>query len=316
MQTTSHITTEQALATLGHSPDFRALQRLAMRDAFTPVTSDTPVLIGVAIDCETTSLSHHFGWARELALIRFEYTADGQVVRVLDRYQGWEDVGAPLPRIDPILCDRHYRYFDEKRIAAMLQDVSIVIAHNAVFDRPFFEDRFPCFQELVWGCSYQDVNWRQAGISSGKLEYLATHFGFFYDAHQAAQDCQALLEILSRPLPHHSHSVLKAVLNEAAIPRVRLWAENAQQSGPCLKLRGYRWGPNKACHYSSIAQNRLAQELAWLQAHVYPSQGGHATITVEPLPPQLRFADRRYPSRSRTCELNELLQEVRHGQAC
>ena len=160
------------------------------------------------------------------------------------------------------------------------------------------------------------MDWRQAGISCGKLEHLATCFDFFYDAHRADQDCLALLEILSRPLPHHSHTVLKAVMDHVNIPRVRVWANNARDSSRCLSLHGYKWGPNSKCSYTIIPAAQLTDELVWLQQHVYQYQGGAPTITIESLPPQVRFADRRYQSHSRTQYLRDLLHEANHGQAC
>ena len=51
--------------------------------------------------------------------------------------------------------------------------VSLVIAYNAGFDRPFLELRFGVFASLPWGCSYRDVPWKDFGHASASLEFLA-----------------------------------------------------------------------------------------------------------------------------------------------
>jgi DNA polymerase-3 subunit epsilon len=43
-------------------------------------------------------------------------------------------------------------------VAALMKDVQVVIAHNAKFDRPFVEGRWPLFQHLNWACSINDIN--------------------------------------------------------------------------------------------------------------------------------------------------------------
>ena len=60
--------------------------------------------------------------------------------------------------------------FDDTAVAQLLEGVSLVIAHNAKFDRPFLETRFPLFIKTPWACSIRDVAWRDAGypVNAGK----------------------------------------------------------------------------------------------------------------------------------------------------
>ena len=94
MNTTSSLSLDQAAELLQASPDYHVLRRLQPREVFTAVPLDQPLLRGLVLDCETTGKNHRRHRIHQLGLILFEYTPDGQVVRVLDRYLGEEDPGA------------------------------------------------------------------------------------------------------------------------------------------------------------------------------------------------------------------------------
>ena len=70
--------------------------------------------------------------------------------------------------------------FNDDQIKRIADSSKLIIAHNAIFDRKFLENRFPFFNEKAWGCSLlSQVPWNDEGFASGKLEYLAYKFGFF-----------------------------------------------------------------------------------------------------------------------------------------
>jgi len=94
----------------------------------------------------------------------------------------------------------------------------LVIAHNAAFDRPFVEARLPQFNALPWACSFADIDWKQEGQGSAKLEYLAMAQGRFYDAHRAEVDCHALLAVLGAVLPVSRQTGLARVMAAAHNP--------------------------------------------------------------------------------------------------
>lgn len=85
---------------------------------------------------------------------------------------------------------------NDAEVESLLADVSLVIAHNAGFDRVFVESRFPIFATKAWACSFKQIPWSEEGISSGKLEFLAYNCGFHFTGHRASTDCHALLEVL------------------------------------------------------------------------------------------------------------------------
>jgi hypothetical protein len=66
-------------------------------------------------------------------------------------------------------------------------------------------------------------------------------YGFFFDAHRAADDCRAGVEILARTLPRSGRTGLAALLQSAHTSRWRVWADGAPYAlREMLKARGYR----------------------------------------------------------------------------
>jgi len=113
---------------------------------------------------------------------------------------------------------------DDARAKALLQGMSLVIAHNAEFDRPFLEQRLPFLARLPWACSLRQVPWSDEGFGAAGLEHLACRRGFFFDAHRSEIDCRALLEVLRRPLLVSGKPALKRLLERAQTADWRLYA--------------------------------------------------------------------------------------------
>ena len=77
---------------------------------------------------------------------------------------------------------------NDDAVEALMADVSLVIAHNAFFDRGFMEARLPIFKRKSWACSYAQIPWKSEGMGSSSLEFLAYRFGFHYAGHRASVD--------------------------------------------------------------------------------------------------------------------------------
>ena len=109
-------------------------------------------------------------------------------------------------------------------VTTYLNNVEIIIAHNAQFDRSFFEMTFPTIAPKAWGCLMYDINWKSEGISSNKLEYIAYKYNFFFEGHRAIIDCLAGIHILAQDLPISKESVLKQLLVNSNALRFKLYA--------------------------------------------------------------------------------------------
>lgn len=288
---------ETMAAALERHPDYRVLRRLRPVQHFDRVAQG-PLLRLVLLDTETTGLDHGRDKIIELALLRVDVdTATGLPVGEVRVYDALEDPGMPISKeiqaITGISSEMvRGQRLDEARMAAMLDGVDLVIAHNAGFDRPFCEARLPVFAQLPWGCSFADIDWKKEGHGSAKLEYLAMEMGWFYDAHRAEMDCHALLAVLGAPLPSSRQSALARLIAASRQPSYRLQANNAPfEAKDLLKSRAYRWSAEqKVWHTRLDDEAQLNAELDWLKSAVY---GGRAArVQVEKLDAGVKYSSR------------------------
>jgi DNA polymerase-3 subunit epsilon len=172
----------------------------------------------------------------------------------------------------------------------MVRNASIVIAHNAQFDRPFLEKRLPVFARLTWGCTFADINWTNEQVWSRKLEAIANAMNFFFDAHRALDDCRALLEILATTLPVSKQPALKTVLDCVPLKEYKIAALNSPfATKDALKSRFYKWNNDaKVWHKNCSGELAFEEEKAWLKSEIYG--GRSATIAVEERDAVSRFS--------------------------
>jgi DNA polymerase-3 subunit epsilon len=286
---------DQLAALLSASPDYRVIRRLKPRDEFAPVTGNA-LSQGVVVDTETTGLDPRSEKIIEIGVIVFDYDATtGQVVRVTDVYSSLEDPGHgisdEITAITGITTDMVAgKKIDDERVNAMVSKASIVIAHNAQFDRPFLEKRLPVFARLAWGCTLADINWTNEKVWSRKLEAIAQAMNFFFDAHRALDDCRALLEILATPLPVSNQSALKPVLECMSLKEYKISALNSPfATKDALKSRLYKWNNDvKVWHKNCSGDQALEEEKAWLKSEIYGDRS--ASIAVEERDARSRFS--------------------------
>lgn len=279
-------------------PDYRVLRRLQPTLQFPPPASGARLITIILLDTETTGLDASKNAIIELALLRVQVdVATGKPVGAVQVYDGLQDPGHPIPPEVVQLTgirdqDVAGQQLDEARIAELLNGVDWVIAHNAGFDRPFFELRLPQYRDVQWACSVSDINWKAYGRSSAKLEMLALAHGWFYDAHRAEVDCHALLAVLAQSLPQQGTTALATLLTQAAAPSYRLFATGAPfEAKDALKARGYRWNGEARVWFCVLSGDAaLELECAWLKDHVYAQR--RVTLQLEKLQAQVRYSVR------------------------
>lgn len=276
--------------------DYRVLRRSGAIRQFAPADpAEAPTHLGVYLDVETTGLDSS-DVIIELGMVVFEYDAHGRIYRVLDELDEFEDPGRPLPReiveLTGIVDEQvRGKQIDDARVATLAGEADLVIAHNAGFDRPLVEKRFPLFKDLAWACSVSDVEWSRAGFRNRKLEYLAMRRGFFYASHRAISDCFAGVELLSAPLTKESgESALANLLANAGRNTVRLWAESSPyESKDLLKGRKYRWNSNAKVWWRDLLEDEHDAELDWLTTSIYPQRRPLPYFTVDA---KVRYSNR------------------------
>lgn len=293
-------TPEDMARCLEQHPDYRVLRRLVPRLDHGPAPAGALTEPGrccrvLILDTETTGLSHAGDRIIELAMLRVSVdTVTGLPFGPVDTFEGFEDPGMPIPEVarqvtgisdDMVRGQR----LDDAPVLALLEGSDLVVAHNAGFDRPFMEARFPAFARKPWACSFADIDWKVLGYGSSKLGALAQDMGWFYDAHRALVDGHALLQVLSHALPDGSTGLARLIA-AASRPGYRLRATGSPfESKDALKARGYRWDGEARVWYCSLGSDEaLAAELGWLRTEVYG--GRRAQVEVEALDALTRYS--------------------------
>lgn len=286
---------QEALLQLQQSEQYRVIQRLEMTSHY-HVGHAKDGRIGLVIDTETTGLNVAKDLIIELGFIAFEYDAhSGFIYRILHSYTGFEDPKEPLSDIvkqvtgisDEMVKGQQ---LDDQAITPWLKKAQLIIAHNAAFDRPILERRFPQLCQSHWACSFADVPWMDENIASLKLDYIAYKLGFFFEGHRAVNDAQATLHVLSHNLPLSGHNIMQTLLNHARLNSRRFFAVQAPfDKKDDLKARGYRWlsdfqyrdsyGKMKKGVWSiAVPKAAIESEQAWLLDAIYQGKSTAALI--------------------------------------
>jgi len=138
---------------------------------------------GVVVDTETTGTDSNKDAIIELGMVLFEYDPEtGVAYNVIGTFDQLEAPGFAIPPestavhgiTDEMVAGHSINDAD---VEQFLEGVSLVVAHNAKFDRVFLEKRLPIFESLPWGCSFAQVDWSGEGVGSAKLDYIAYQYG-------------------------------------------------------------------------------------------------------------------------------------------
>jgi DNA polymerase-3 subunit epsilon len=114
------------------------------------------------IDVETTGMSRSVDEVIELAALLVDYDCNLQdVFHIHDRYCGFREPTVPIdPRAGAVhgitAAMLQGKSLDERRIRTLIESADFIVAHNASFDRAFFERLFSEFGNKPWLCSLSE----------------------------------------------------------------------------------------------------------------------------------------------------------------
>lgn len=158
------------------------------------MSANTAVAI---VDCETTGLTEQ-DQPISIGLILVEIDQQGRLVKRLDQYYGTQEATVP---IHPAAQKVHGmsaetlkgRRFDTRKIAEILSQAEIAVAHNASFDARMIAKIAPFSR--YWRCSLRQFPWVLE--TSRKLDDVCAQLGVDRPLpHNALADCEALLSCL------------------------------------------------------------------------------------------------------------------------
>lgn len=234
---------------------------------------------GMIVDLETTGVDCEKDQIIEIGILEFAVEA-GKDPMIVGTYGAVEDPGVPLsPEIEKITgIDSSLiagRQIDWALVRAWLERASIVIAHNAAFDRSFLEQR----QELAglnihWACSLRHIDWQGKGFRTRALNYLAADHGFINSfAHRAIFDCATTFRLAA---PHLDEMISRSYEREFMIKATG----SPFETKDILRERGYRWDSNERVWGRICFESQLVEEREFLSAQVYRGQARHQEVPL------------------------------------
>lgn len=282
-----------------------------------PREDETPVLRGLMIDTETTGPDNRKDQIIQLGMVSFVADAvTGQLFEIGAPVTMLEEPTVPIsPEATAVhgltLDDVRGHRMEDARVFAAVQDADLLLAHNAKYDRPLFDRRFPGYLSLAprpWACSYSDIPWRQARYSSAALGTLITeHCGMYFEGHDAGEDCAATVQCLATPFDHITLFLgaeqwpLWHIITRLQQPAKRIFAVGSPfECKDRLQARGYRWNdptkPNATfprepkAWYREVPGHELDIEMEWLTQQAYLGASAQLSAKVVDVPNTNRFA--------------------------
>ncbi|MFK3889778.1 3'-5' exonuclease [Sphingomonas sp. NPDC079357] len=263
---------ERAAALLDAHPGYRVTRALPPPASLALPEPIGKVRTALVVDTETTSLDWKTGKIIQVAALPVAFDAKARIVGVGETRSWLEDPGEPLtPAIIRLtgLTDGDVagQRIHDAAIEQMLDEAVLIVAHNARFDRAWWEARWAVARAKPWACSLAEIDWRGHGYEGRSLGVLLDQAaGWFNVRHRADADVDALVALLTATLPP-GHTAFAEMLFTASKPTMRVSAIGAAfEAKDRLRLRGYRWAPDQRVWQIDIAEAAREGELAWLAA--------------------------------------------------
>lgn len=297
---------EVSVQEVSEHPDYQVLKRIT-NSLPHRVATDLKQFIATIIDLETMGLNATQHEILEIGMLSFSFSTGDGIIGIVDSYNELNDPGKPIPaevtKVTGITdADVKGKAIDWNHVAQALKQTHLIICHNSGFDRNFLELQTPeaistLIRTLPFACTIRDIDWKERGIESSKLDYINWKLGFFYDGHRALNDCWATLNPLIQCEGTFEELKVNVRKKETLICAVNAPFDKKD----LLKGRNYRWsdGTDKLpkSWWITLSNELLIDEKLWLDDEIYGVSGASNSI------PQIEItARKRYSFREQCIE--------------
>ena len=231
----------------------------------------------VFLDTETTGVNRANDKIIELALKMATFEKSSGIIVSIDQvYESFNDPGEEISQEITMLTGISNDMVQEQSIDwgmvdTIINDADIVVAHNASFDRAFVEKHSSVSPNKIWACSINDIDWLGRGFSSAKQELLCYWHGFYFEAHRAMNDVDALIHLLTHSSYDIDRPVLELIENSQK-PTYIIFATNFNYDPvkkDIVKANKYKWNPEEKIWYKNVTFDNLESEKEWLTGVIY-----------------------------------------------
>jgi DNA polymerase-3 subunit epsilon len=232
------------------------------------------------LDTETTGVNRLNDQIIELAfkVVKFEEIS-GKIISIKSEFESFNQPDKEISNQITKLTGINDRMVANKRIDwskvdDLLKDVDLIVAHNASFDRAFLDKKSEITPNKIWACTIRDIDWLEKGFSNQKQELLCYWHGFYFEAHRAMNDVDALIQLMIHPHYDKDRPILELIRNAKKIVYKVLVTNFSynEQKKDMIKSRGYRWNTKDKIWYKEISQDDLVLEKKYLGQTVYDGE--------------------------------------------
>jgi DNA polymerase-3 subunit epsilon len=279
--------------------DWKLIRKLHLPKRYNEASSEETKK-GIVLDVEATGLSIGHDDVIQLALLPFDYeVTSGRIININkdQAFNGMREPRVPISEEASLITGITNemvlnKKIDSKSVEAIIENTDLVIAHNAAYDRPMVEQHWDCFKTVSWACTFRSINWLKEGFSSAKLELLGLNYGWFYEGHDAFNDCEACLALLSETLPKRNETVFSVLREYAIKPTYLIKAIDAPyDKRTLLRRKGYRWRPADQLNGKVwwTETDDYIEEINWLNKEIYKRK---INIPIKKITALNRYSDR------------------------
>ena len=242
------------------------------------------------LDTETTGTNRLNDEIIEIAIKEIEFEKDsGKIIKIINQYDSFNE---PSKKIDDKITKLtgidnetvKNKCIDWELIDSILKDTDIIVAHNAKFDRAFVDRCSSISPSKIWACTINDIDWLEKGFSSQKQELLCYWHGFYFEAHRAMNDVDALIQLLIHPHYGKQRPILELIKNARQI-RFKILVSNFpynEQKKDKIKSEGYKWSTKDKIWYKEVDENNLVLEKKYLSSVIYKGEFNGHVLEIDP----------------------------------